>query len=241
VLALSRELKNFIIKSFHVPESQIIIFPNTIQKHNFFVENYRVERMGHKLGLKDYKILLFLGKTEGRGVPSLIKSLPQIVLKHSKIMVLFVGNASNRRKLEGLAKILKVEHNIKFMGEVDHSLVPVFISLSDICIGPLVSSPQTLGAIPRKVLEYMVCNKAVIAARGSISQDLLIDDYNGILVNPGDVQGLSSTIIELFSNEKKLKLLERHVRLHVLQFYNLQLYIGRLKLILQKFARNFTR
>lgn len=228
VLVLSEELKSVLIKIFRIPNDRFIMVPNTINLEDFSVEPARIKELKRRLGLHNERTLVFVGNTAGRGVESLIEALPHVTSVIPNVKLLIVGLSPNRNKLENLADLLGVKKHIRFIGPVDHSVIPTFISMSDIGVGPLVSSPLTIGATPRKVLEYMACNKPVVACYGSVSKDLIVNDWNGVLVNPHDESELASTICNLLEDTKSGMRMGMNARSHVKKFYSYEALVEKL-------------
>jgi len=123
---------------------------------------------------------------------------------------------------------------VKFVGNVEHSVVQEFISLADVAVGPLTLSPYPsfYAGIPLSVLEYMAAEKPVVVCRGAVSKSLVIDGYNGIVVNPGDVNGLSSSVVKLIKNPELSKSIGRHARRHIEKIYSWDVLITRLDKVL---------
>jgi len=224
VLALSRELRSLLMEIFQIPSDRVLIVSNIIS--TFSVEPSRIRQMRRQLGMRDEKILLFIGVAKQRGIESLIKALPSILSECRATRLLVVGHSS--KALKSLAVSLEVEKHVDFIGPIDHSLVPVVISMSDVAIGPLSSDLATYGAVPRKVLEYMAYGKPVISSRGSVSRDLLINGYNGILVKPGDVNELSFAVKSLMKDERLANEIASNARKHILRFYSHDVLVDKL-------------
>lgn len=232
VLALSRELKSLLTNIFRIPGGQVVVVPNTVGTCS--VEPVRIEGMRRRLGLEGERILVFVGLARRRGVELLIKALPHIICEEPTVKLLMVSQVTS--DLRSLALSLGVEKHVRFVGPVDSSLVPILISMSDVAIGPLASYPATIGAVPRKVLEYMACGKSVVSSFGSVSPDLLINGYNGILVKPGDVDGLSSAIINLMRDEKLAEEIGSNARKHVSTFYGEGVLVKELTTLMSQVA-----
>lgn len=226
ILALSPELKDLLMKIFGVASSQLIVVPNSAETSS--VDYRKVREMKRRLGLQNNRILIFAGTAKRRGVEVLIKALPSVISEHPNVKLLLVGPSSNYDALKRLAGPLEEKKYVQFIGPIRHSLVPLFISLCYIAIGPLISFSFTAGAVPRKVLEYMACGKPVIACNGSVSKDLLVNNYNGILVKSGDVNEVTSAVIRLLKNEKLAKRLGNNAKKHVSEFYSHGLLVKKL-------------
>lgn len=232
VLTLSTELEYLVKKSFQITDAQSVVIPNTVQVHTCEVNEFSVEKLKSKLQLGGYRILIFVGSTKGRGLKLLIKALPYVISRTKKVRLLIVGYAHNRDELESLANSLNVGQYVKFTGPVEHSFVPVLISMSEVAIGPLHSSPVTIGAVPRKVLEYMACSKPVIAAYNTVSNDLLVNGYNGIFVRE-DSRELADALIKLLRDKDLANRLGKNAKLHVNKYFSSNVLRERLSHILK--------
>jgi len=147
---------------------------------------------------------------------------------------LFVGEGPEKSKLISLARRLGVSDFVNFVDSVEHSSVPEFISLADVTVGPLTVSqyPSFYAGMPLSVLEYMASEKPVITCRGAVTESLRIDGYNGIVMDPGNVSGLSSSILKLIKNPELSKSIGRNARSHLEKVYNWDVLIPRLEKLL---------
>jgi glycosyltransferase involved in cell wall biosynthesis len=59
------------------------------------------------------------------------------------------------------------------------------------------------------ILEAMACGVPVVASKVGGIPEILIPGYNGLLVDPGDTEGLANSIIKLLSSEELRKNLSK--------------------------------
>jgi len=220
VCVVSNPLRLMVVQTHKLREDKVLVFPNAVDIKTFR-PNMNASSLRRALGVEGRKILLFAGRiTEERGLALLIKALPKIVAEKSDVMVLVVGEGSQKSYLERLAMELRVEEFVRFIQPVSHIKMPKFISLSEVTVGPLVATLDTLGSVPRKVLEYMACAKPVVVCRGGVSSDLIIQGYNGFLIPPEDTDELASVILKLVNNSDLAKEIGSNAREYVEQFYD---------------------
>ena len=234
VLVQSRELMQVVKKVARVDEKKLIDFPNGVDT-NLFRPHVKSEPLQKELGLEGKTVLLFLGALHrGRHPELLIKALPDIVREIRHLKVLFVGEGPQKSELMSLAARLGVSNSVGFVGTVAHSQVPEIISLADINMGPFSVdyNPANFGCIPLTILESMACEKPVIVSRGFVSESLVIDDYNGVLFEPGDVDGLSSAVISLTEDQRFSRVIGRNARRHVEKAFSWDVLITRLESLL---------
>lgn len=234
ILVQSPELMDVVKKQTGIDEKRMVIFPNGVDAR-LFRPGIKADGLRKKLGLEGKSVLLFLGGLhEGRHPELLIKALPSIVHETKHLELLFVGEGPDKSRLLSLAKRLGVSDYVRFLGSVSHSMVPEFISLADVTVGPLtVAYNSTMyGSTPRTVSEYMACAKPVVVPRGAVSESLVIDGYNGVLFEPGDVHGLSSAVVSLIEDQSFCKYIGRNAREHVEKVSSWDVLITRLEKLL---------
>ncbi len=240
ILVQSPELRDVIMDQGRVSNERLIVFSNGVDV-DLFRPDIPCSELRESLQLEGKNVVLFLGGLYRQRHPELlIKALPAIVHRVKDIMVLFVGAGPERLGLMALAERLSVNDFVKFLEPVKHSLVPKLISLADVTVGPLSVTrlPTIYGSTPLTVLEYMACGKPVIVSRGAVSESIIINDYTGIQIEPGDVRGLSLSIIDLIENQVASETLGRNARSHVQKVSNWNILISRLEGILNSVERS---
>lgn len=234
ILVQSRELMGIMKKLGRIDEKKMLVFPNGVDT-NSFKPGIKSELLREELGLESDAILLFLGGLyKARHPELLIKALPSIIDEIKHLKLLFVGEGPQRLELLSLAGSLGVKDYVKFVGNVEHSMIPEFISLADVTIGPLSPTYDitAYGSAPLKVLEYMACEKPVVVCRGQVSESIAIDRYNCVLFEPGDVHELSSAVVDLINDQSLAKYLGRNARRHMEKLCSWDVLIPRLESLL---------
>jgi L-malate glycosyltransferase len=144
-----------------------------------------------------------------RAFSKILKQYPTI-----KLRALFLGDGEQRDSLERLAKELCVKDNIYFKGTVKD----VAAYLYQIDIGVLCSDREGLS---NAILEYMACSLPIVATAvgGNIE---LVDEKNGILIPPNDVDSLENALLELIMDAEKRKNMGTSSFIKVRQKYSWQ-------------------
>ena len=234
ILVLSSELKNLATKIYGVDEKKLVLFPNAVDVHKFN-PSIKSGRIREKLGLENKKILLFAGAiSRDRRLDYLIKAMSSVVREEANATLLILGEGPEKTRLLDLSKQFGVDKFVKFLNKVPHDSVPEYVSLADITIGPLTMLPGTLGAVPLKVLEYMACGKPVVACYGCVSEELVIDGYNGLLVRDGDTTELATAISRLIKDKEFANDLGSNARRHVEKFYDWNALITKLDRVIRE-------
>ncbi|UCE29584.1 MAG: glycosyltransferase family 4 protein [Candidatus Bathyarchaeota archaeon] len=234
ILVQSPELRDVIVGEGGVSNERLIVFSNGVDV-DLFRPDIPCNELRESLKLEGKNVVLFLGGLYRQRHPELlIKALPAILREVKDVVVLFVGTGPERLGLMALAERLSVNDAVNFLEPVEHSFVPKLISLADVTVGPLSVTclPTIYGSTPLTVLEYMACGKPVIVSRGAVSESVIINGHTGIQIEPGDVRGLSLSIIELIENQGASQTLGRNARSHVQKVSSWNVLISRLEEIL---------
>lgn len=231
ILVQSPELMNVVKEQAGIDENRMIIFPNGVDTE-LFRPDIKTGQLRRTLGLDGENVVLFLGGLhEGRHPELLIKALPGIAHEIKHLKLLLVGKGPDKPKLIELAKHLDVNDYVMFLNEVEYSLVPKIISLADVAIGPLTLTYNSTmyGSTPRTVSEYMACGKPAVIPRGAVSRSLVANDYNSVLFEPGDIEGLSSAVVRLLQDQNLRRNIGRNARRHIENVSSWNILIPRLE------------
>ncbi len=138
-----------------------------------------------------------------KGFQFLIRALPQILDKTTQnFEIEIVGDGPYEDELVGLAEKLGVGSHIRFAGRIPYSDLPQKYRQADIFILPSLAE-----GMPLVVLEAMGTGLPIIASRVEGIDELVADDVNGALFDPGDVDGLADCMIKLINTgEARVKM-----------------------------------
>jgi len=212
IFVANDDTKKIINNFYNVPNEKISIIPNGIDL-SFFDRKKR----------KNSKKIIFSGAMyHHRGLDILLKAAPRIIKKVPNVKFILLGDGPDKEKLQKLVQKEKLEANVEFKGWVDRDQIPDYLSSSSLGIGPLKLTSVTKGALPIKVLEYMASSLPIIAKKGTLQNDILLDGENGFFVN--DATDLSEKIILLLKNptlteklgSKSLKMVQKFSWKHVI-------------------------
>jgi N-acetyl-alpha-D-glucosaminyl L-malate synthase BshA len=116
------------------------------------------------------------------------------VRKHVPAHLLMVGDGPERGPAEHLARELKVERHVSFLGKQDH--VERLIPLAHVLL-----MPSDLEAFGLAALEAMACGVVPVATRVGGVPELIADGKDGYLEAPGDIAAQAARVSELLADE----------------------------------------
>jgi len=145
-----------------------------------------------------------------------LKSLPAGEAgKNSNIKLWILGSGSEEKKLKNLAKELKVEEVVQFLGHIEPGKVYEYLMEADIFVRP--SRTEGLGS---SFLEAMGAGLPVIGTAVGGIPDFLKDGETGLFCKVDDPKDLAEKIKKLITDEEFAKRIAENGRRLVLEKYN---------------------
>ncbi len=149
------------------------------------------------------RILCAGALTPGRGVRVLLRAMLDVAA-HSDARLALAGRSTPEffASLEGAVRDLGLRERVELLGEVAHEEIPRLIASATICVAPgaieLTGKPFAL--FPSKLLEYMACQRPVVAPRRNPVAMLMRDEQHGLLFEPGQPLDLAQKIVRLLGD-----------------------------------------
>ncbi len=155
------------------------------------------------LGLSEKKVIVSVGRLVHRkGQDMLIAALPEILKHHPEAHILMVGEGPYRQHLQKLVEKHKVESAITFIGRIQFSDLPRYISAGDIFAMPSRSrlaglEVEGLGIV---YLEASSCELPVIAGKSGGAPDAVLEGVTGATVDGTKPTEIAAAVISLMDN-----------------------------------------
>ena len=179
-------------------------------------------RLRVQMGLKkSAKILLFVGSGYARkGLEFLLKTL-QILKK--EVLLLVIGKEKKENFYKSLAKSLKVEDKVVFLGAKKD--IVKFYQISDIFVLPTIYDPFS-----NACLEALACGLPVITTSANGASELIKDGKNGFVISlPIEIEDLKFKVEHTFNNLENM----RKFALNTAKKFPLELAISRLQEVIK--------
>ncbi len=110
-------------------------------------------------------------------------------------VLLVAGDGDMLEPWQALANELKMAHRVKFLGNVPHAKIPLFIRAADVFV--LNSEYEGLS---HTLLEVITLGTPAIATGVCGNPEVVEHEVNGLLVPPGDDAGLRAAILRLLGD-----------------------------------------
>lgn len=216
IIVMNRQAISYLKRAYRLPEEKIYYIPHGSPKPR------KKERksLRHFLGFENRKVLLTFGLlNRGKGIESVIASLPGVVEKVPETLYVIAGQThpevkkregeAYRKELEELIKRLKLENNVKMVDRYfsEDELVS-YLTACDLFITPYPGMQQ----ITSGTLAYAVgVGRAVLTTPYEHARDLL-NGCEELILPYGDTKAWEQTLLKLLSNDEELHKWENRIR-----------------------------
>ncbi len=180
VIAVSKGIQREVFEYYGKSLDEIAVIPNGVDLKKFHPKNrvlYRAE-VQRRLNIykTDFVILFVGGDWERKGLEYIIRSLPFLNSRKTKLLV--VGEWQRERYLN-LAQNLRVSDRVIFAGK--SSAVQELYSVANVLVLPSLYEPFGL-----VVLEAMASGVPVVVSKCAGSAEVIQDNVNGLLLEDSD-------------------------------------------------------
>lgn len=145
--------------------------------------------------------ILYIGSIDaGRGIRVLLRAMVAIAREVDARLVLAGSFAPKfEQNLEQGIRELGLEGKVEVLGAVDHDQLPALIATATVCVVPAAAdlSPNPTVLYPTKILEYMACKRAVVAPRRDTLAQVVENNREALLFEPGDPIDLARKVLRL--------------------------------------------
>ncbi len=207
IVVMSRKAIKFLTTIYDIDKEKIVFI-----EHGVPDIHYNQVQSKKDFKLENKKLLLTFGiLSRNKGIEVAIKALPKVIEKYPEVLYIVLGKThpnvirhsgeEYRNYLQRLVKSLNLGNNVVFLNEfASQKELFKYLSASDIYITPYMNEAQ----ITSGTLSYAVgVGSAVISTPYWHASELLADG-RGTLFNFNDSDQLSSILIDLLDNPKKL-------------------------------------
>ena len=145
--------------------------------------------------------ILYVGSIDpGRGVRVLVRAMAAIVREVDARLVLAGSMAPkfDQALADGIRE-LGLQDKVDVLGPVDHDQLPTLLATATVCVVPAAAdlTPNPTVVYPTKLLEYMACRCAIVAPRRDTITQVVENNREALLFEPGDPIDLARKVLRL--------------------------------------------
>lgn len=182
-------------------KNTINVMPNGTELIEFndleFINNLRDK---HNIESNE-KVLLFVGRIDAiKNIDFIMQVCKTLSSKDFAYKMIFIGSGPQFKKYQDLAKELKIENQVMFLGKItDRTLVSAYFKLADLFVFPSLYDTNSLVQI-----EAASQKTPTLFIKDAITSSSVTQDVNGYHAN-NDVDDYANKIIDIFGNMKLYK------------------------------------
>ena len=202
LVTISKVLKHTFVKA-GVPEEKILVLDSGVDLELF-------EHLPGKMGARKMlnlplgrKIVVYAGSLfPEKGIKYILLAAEQL---RDAVFILVGGEAKHVQYWTRYARMRGIE-NVRFVGFVSNSLIPIYLVAADALIMPYGRGPARIMDIestsPLKLFEYMAAKKPIISSNIPAIRRIIQHGVNGLLAEPGDVKQLTEYVRGVLEDEE---------------------------------------
>ncbi|MGL5560174.1 MAG: glycosyltransferase family 4 protein [Paraclostridium dentum] len=176
-------------------ENKMVTIYNGIDINKFNNSKYEKEKVLEELNIpsNSFVVGMVARISEQKDPESFIRIAKKLCDQLENVYFVLVGDGELRPKIDSMIKTYRIEDKVKITGWVDD--VNKYISIFD--VGILTSKWEGFGLV---LTEYMAASKPIVASNVGGIPELIVDKYNGFLVEKNKDDEFVKCILELNSN-----------------------------------------
>jgi len=205
MLAISESIKKELVQVYNIRSEKVFVYKMKISD----IFNPQIPNDLRKtLNPSGPVVLTICRINPQKGLQYLVEAAQAVAKKVPDVRFVVRAYASEeeyRRRILNLIRDRNVQDHFKIIeGFSPYEEIPRYMAASDVFVLPSISE-----GLPVVILEAMASGLPVIGSKISGIPDVVVDEYNGLLVEPKDVQGLADAIIRVLSDESLRRKLSR--------------------------------
>ncbi|HOO55587.1 MAG TPA: glycosyltransferase family 4 protein [bacterium] len=224
VVVLSEFMKGQLLSEHPwLNEDKIFVIPGGVDADRF-KPIMSVGEAREKTGLPGDRIVLFTarGLKPRTGVDILIDAMPDVLARHSDVVLSIAGSGPLKDSLKGKVNALGLNEHIRFEGFVDEPLLPVYYQAADIFLLPT----RALEGFGLVITEALSCGTPVIGTPVGAIPEVLNPLDPGLIAAEISPAALSERINYWLDNRKRLEEVRSKCRDYVLERYTWDRVVG---------------
>ncbi|MEM2108646.1 MAG: glycosyltransferase family 4 protein, partial [Candidatus Bathyarchaeia archaeon] len=197
VICCSNYMVSHVKWAFGLPEDKLAMIPNGVNTNVYEgIEKENLREFRAKFALPEEKIVLYVGRlVYEKGIHVLINAVPKILDKvNAKFLI--VGNGYMKDQLLNIARSMRLEHKILFLGFVDEATLMKLQKCADVSVVPSLFEPFGIVA-----LEAMAAKSPVVVSDTGGLTEIVEHDVTGVKVYPNNPESLAWGITKVLLDE----------------------------------------
>ena len=220
VVAISKATKQALVEFENIPERSIQVIYNGIAE--LTVNNEKAQQLKFSLGLSEDKVIL---GTIARFDPiknhkMMLRAFANISTKHSKAVLVIVGDGDLRESLENLVDELKIKDKVIFTGYIPNP--QHYLAMMDIYLLSSFSEGTSM-----TLLEAMSLSKPCVVTYAGGNAEIINHKTNGLVTGNDNLSEFTDSCNFLISDHEKQRVYGKNGRKRFEQNFSLNNMLSR--------------
>ena len=184
---------------------------------------------------RDPRTILYLGRlNRAKGVYDLLRAMPAVLAENPDAQLLLCGDGAEI-ETRNLIDRLKLHQNVQMLGWVNNERKAILLRSSTVFVLPSYSE-----GLPMSMLEAIASGLPVIVTRVGGIPEVITDQVEGSLVDPGDVDALARSITLLLKDQQKQRKMSEAAKQKTRRMFCHTRTIGRIEAIYDELRNSIT-
>lgn len=195
-LVVSRAVGELASDEFRIPAARVKTMYNPLDVRQFeaITADNRTKFRAEMNIAHDAPVVGITGRlSPEKGHEVLIRIMPKILSRLPKAVLLIVGDGVLRERCEAIVEQLQLQQCVRFSGFRQD--VPDALAAMDVVV-----MPSSREGLSYSLMEAMAAERPVVAFAIGGMRELIVDGYNGLLIEPGNADALTRGILEVLEN-----------------------------------------
>jgi colanic acid biosynthesis glycosyl transferase WcaI len=222
VVVISETMKELVSANRQLPCEHLIVIQNWIDESKFPVwKGNGVWRSSQDIGENAF-VAMFAGTLGNVSGVEVLVDVAKIMQRVPDVLLLCVGEGGKKQQMVNEASRQGLK-NIRFLPFQPGERVPEVQASCDAAL-LTVHSNYADASVPSKLISYFAASRPVICAANAQSAvaRTVVDAAAGLLVCPGDAQGIAAAILQLKREPQKARQMSRNARSYFEKHYTLE-------------------
>ncbi|MBU0952432.1 MAG: glycosyltransferase family 4 protein [Elusimicrobia bacterium] len=197
IITVSEQIKADLVSDFSLDSKKVEVIVDGIDVNELTVTPDETERVKKEFNIGSEPVIGVITRMDKtKGHKFLIEGIPKVISKAPSIKFIITGIGKLAGEIKNYADSLNLGNNVIFTGFRND--IPAILSVVNLTVMP--SYNEGLGMC---ILESLAAGKPVVAVNTGGIPEVVINEYDGILVNSCTAEDLSSGIIKILNSDLK--------------------------------------
>lgn len=159
-----------------------------------------VVRAEKKYGLKDKKMLYFIGRlVDRKGIDILIKAFSEMSKADSSLVLVIVGDGQDKDALLKLVSESNLDKKVIFTGYINGEERFALLNLASVCVIPSVNVGDQAEGLPIVFMEAVTNGKIAVITDATGAHEFVKDGKNAFVAKAGSISDLKKKLDQAIS------------------------------------------